>query len=715
MGSGASASASASASNPRSNAKLNLDDAIEIGSDLVSSHNYTQLRRFLGQEGKGLSQADKTRIASKLLELSSESGHLDCMELLISHLRIKDNDEINNTSRSKTKSKSKSKSQLPKYVNVEGYPLHVAASNFQVDAIEILLISNLCSAADLDSFGQNALHRCCSASPSVQEEVSAQELTVSILLHSMKGQSKDSVNSQDLNGNTPLHLACKVGNISLSSFLLGLGAKLSLRNNKFKSPIDMAAINNHIELSTSLKSGRIGFLGQKKAKKKRGEKERIDVEKAMAIWECFFVNSMKRNAGGVGGRVASVDDFDVRERSAGEGTLSWTPRRDDYNHEYGSNNNVDRRKYRLEIARKREEERGEKDYLLALKKEKAKAKLRREGNDSGAVERGLGKRKDYVKVYESSVRFDDVDEDQDDPKPNKKNRNKNNDKNNEEKEDVQFETRQAMASRFSKGSPNKSPDKKEEEKEEAKEAKPETNETNSELNSEAEVTGEDIFWTRIHDAEYDRAYYFNNETEQSEWSRPEEGRVSDYIVMFDDIENRDFYFYDETGESLWTIKADSKADGERVIAGSQDERVGKIFSSSNNNSEVESEAEKEYEYESSEAAEEYGGIQRAEHLTYENPTLNPDSWLGWMVTYDENVKKEVYFNTHTLETTSAPPSTPLLLCFDEASGLYYITFETGDSRWSLGEWKGVAEGDVFYYWNWRTGETKWELSVDDVD
>lgn len=56
------------------------------------------------------------------------------------------------------------------------------------------------------------------------------------------------VNNIDSNGWTPLHHACYIGNLISAQFLIENGSKVSAYSNKNRTPLHMAAMNNHVEI-----------------------------------------------------------------------------------------------------------------------------------------------------------------------------------------------------------------------------------------------------------------------------------------------------------------------------------------------------------------------------------------------------------------------------------------------------------------------------------
>ena len=112
--------------------------------------------------------------------------------------------------------------------------------------------------------------------------------------------------------------------------------------------------------------------------RKRRKKAPVDVNKAMAIWEAFFTNSMKRRM------VSSTDDFRLGGDTGGGGVpgLLWTPR----NSVAGVEDEIAAkvRNRRLQEAR---EQKSQKEYLWMLKVEKTLAGLRRKGKSDEEVRR----------------------------------------------------------------------------------------------------------------------------------------------------------------------------------------------------------------------------------------------------------------------------------------------------------------------------------------
>ncbi|WP_320109396.1 MULTISPECIES: ankyrin repeat domain-containing protein [Wolbachia] len=57
-----------------------------------------------------------------------------------------------------------------------------------------------------------------------------------------------SINTKGSDGNTPLHLAAKVGNLSVVTYLVGEErADIYAKNQYGQTPISLAAKNNHLE------------------------------------------------------------------------------------------------------------------------------------------------------------------------------------------------------------------------------------------------------------------------------------------------------------------------------------------------------------------------------------------------------------------------------------------------------------------------------------
>ena len=57
-----------------------------------------------------------------------------------------------------------------------------------------------------------------------------------------------SVNAQDINGDTALHRAAEAGHLEVVRVLLEFGADLSIKNNKGETPLDMARENKHSDV-----------------------------------------------------------------------------------------------------------------------------------------------------------------------------------------------------------------------------------------------------------------------------------------------------------------------------------------------------------------------------------------------------------------------------------------------------------------------------------
>ena len=56
------------------------------------------------------------------------------------------------------------------------------------------------------------------------------------------------VNNMDSNGWTPLHHAANIGDFDSATMLIGTGAKIDSYSNQQRTPLHLAALNNHTEL-----------------------------------------------------------------------------------------------------------------------------------------------------------------------------------------------------------------------------------------------------------------------------------------------------------------------------------------------------------------------------------------------------------------------------------------------------------------------------------
>ena len=60
------------------------------------------------------------------------------------------------------------------------------------------------------------------------------------------------VNNIDSNGWTPLHHACYIGDLNSASFLIENGSKVNAYSNKNRTPLHLAAMNNHVDVIKAL-------------------------------------------------------------------------------------------------------------------------------------------------------------------------------------------------------------------------------------------------------------------------------------------------------------------------------------------------------------------------------------------------------------------------------------------------------------------------------
>lgn len=58
---------------------------------------------------------------------------------------------------------------------------------------------------------------------------------------------QDIINSQDINGDTPLHIAARSGDYDMIAIVIQSGANPTIRNYNGYTPGDLAIVNGHIQ------------------------------------------------------------------------------------------------------------------------------------------------------------------------------------------------------------------------------------------------------------------------------------------------------------------------------------------------------------------------------------------------------------------------------------------------------------------------------------
>ncbi|GMH46278.1 hypothetical protein TrRE_jg6822 [Triparma retinervis] len=342
-------------SNPPDDVAPSMSSVQSLGKRLIAKSHYSgldNLLREVEERTKGVRGGEIMELMGGLLEEAAGKGSLDCMELLLQHVDLGGG--------------------VGRGASVVAYPLHRAAGALQTDAVEILLLSGSVKPGDKDVWGKSPLHMALEGGrEGVEEgeEGESREVIVATLLHRCPGL----LTEKDKGGNEPLHLAAKRGFGGMVGFLMSKGAKDSNRNrNKAgKTASECAREGGHSELGKAMRKGTVGFVGRRKAKSTggsaRGGTSKMDVEKAMLIWEKFFENSMRRQS------LRSRDDWEVGRRGVnGSG------------HNAGRSTSKEHMQYarqvRQETARRVREEKAEKRRLLEIKRRK---NLERLGDRSG--------------------------------------------------------------------------------------------------------------------------------------------------------------------------------------------------------------------------------------------------------------------------------------------------------------------------------------------
>lgn len=122
------------------------------------------------------------------------------------------------------------------------FPIHVAALEGKADAVLALLESSPCCAELRDGKGRTFLHV---AATEAEEEFKVSLVRKACIWHG-KLFASSSMNIQDDEGNTALHLAVLAGNIDAVRALVSVPeVKLTLRNNKRETPKETAFIRVH--------------------------------------------------------------------------------------------------------------------------------------------------------------------------------------------------------------------------------------------------------------------------------------------------------------------------------------------------------------------------------------------------------------------------------------------------------------------------------------
>ena len=92
------------------------------------------------------------------------------------------------------------------------------------------------------------------ASSKVEKEVSIQQLIMEGRYEEAKElfKTKTDINAVDEDGNTALHIAAKVNEADLISFLIIKGANTEIRNNMDDTPLHVAVKNDNLEAAKVL-------------------------------------------------------------------------------------------------------------------------------------------------------------------------------------------------------------------------------------------------------------------------------------------------------------------------------------------------------------------------------------------------------------------------------------------------------------------------------
>ena len=67
-----------------------------------------------------------------------------------------------------------------------------------------------------------------------------------------KEKYKQNIEERDINGSTPLHLACEKGNEEIIIFLLSLGCNINCKDKFGRTPLFICILNNQIKIIKKL-------------------------------------------------------------------------------------------------------------------------------------------------------------------------------------------------------------------------------------------------------------------------------------------------------------------------------------------------------------------------------------------------------------------------------------------------------------------------------
>lgn len=137
-------------------------------------------------------------------------------------------------------------------------PLHTAASSGGPDSPDVVafLIDKGLSVNDSDDGEMTSLHHTVYTYHKVDLDSRDPDISLASLKILLK--HKASIEAQDSEGNTVLHLAAWKGHVSIVKFLISQGADINKRDEKGCRPIDLAEDE---EIRRLLETRELGFLG----------------------------------------------------------------------------------------------------------------------------------------------------------------------------------------------------------------------------------------------------------------------------------------------------------------------------------------------------------------------------------------------------------------------------------------------------------------------